>query len=645
MTTDRPYRKAMPVAEAVAELRRCSGTQFDPNVVDALLAVVGDPGWQLTVREPARVPASAGRVAFRRHGPGTHARSAADRGHERADRHGPARADRHAGPPAGQAHRRPALPRRGRRPRRRGVQLPARRRRRDEHRRRLRDELVGARLRRLRDGAGPRDAAPRSRGTRRPRCASPTCAGATASRSSPRRARSCARSSTACAERGLEAFAGTELEFIVFKDTYEEAFEKGYRDLKPANQYNVDYSLLGTARVEQLIGRIRREMAAAGLAVESSKGECNDGQHEINFHYGPALRTADEHAIYKTGAKEIAALEGMAITFMAKYDEREGSSCHIHLSLRATAPVRRRRGLRALRRRPARLPARADAASTRRTSTPTSASRTARSPRPRSPGATTTARARCASSATATRCGSSCALPGADVNPYLALAAMIAARRCTGSTPSWSSRSRVDGNAYVADKPHVPTTLHEARDAVRGQRRWRASAFGEEVVAHYLNNARVELDGVRGLRDRLGARTGVRAAVIADAVFAPVQSTTAFEETLERLGTAIKLGLLPPGHAAARRARAVRAARDRALDAAPGADRARAERAPARRARPRRRDVRGRGAAERAARPGGARRLARPLRRAAGGRARRRGARRRARGAGGDRAARRRWSR
>src|SRR4051795_8342757 len=136
------------------------------------------------------------------------------------------------------------------------------------------------------------------------------------------------------AERGLEAFAGTELEFIVFRDTYEEAFEKGYRDLRPANQYNNDYSVLGGSRVEPLLRKIRTQMGEAGMVVESSKGECNDGQHEINFHYGPALRTADEHSIYKTGAKEIAAAEGMAITFMAKYDQREGSSCHIHLSLR-----------------------------------------------------------------------------------------------------------------------------------------------------------------------------------------------------------------------------------------------------------------------------------------------------------------------
>src|ERR1700753_942417 len=135
------------------------------------------------------------------------------------------------------------------------------------------------------------------------------------------------------AERGWTANAGTELEFMVFLDTYEEAWHKHYRDLRPANLSNVDYSLLGTARVEPLIRRIRNSMAAAGMVVEDSKGECNFGQHEINFRYADALRTCDEHAIFKNGAKEIAAQEGYAITFMAKYDEREGHSCHIHFSL------------------------------------------------------------------------------------------------------------------------------------------------------------------------------------------------------------------------------------------------------------------------------------------------------------------------
>src|SRR5919107_4235430 len=136
------------------------------------------------------------------------------------------------------------------------------------------------------------------------------------------------------AERGWEALAGTELEFMVFKDSYEQAWDRAYRDLTPANRYDVDYSMLGTARVEPLIRRIRNAMMDAEMRVENSKGECNFGQHEINFRYDGALRAADEHVIYKNGAKEIAAKEGMAIPYMAKFDEREGNSCHIHLSLR-----------------------------------------------------------------------------------------------------------------------------------------------------------------------------------------------------------------------------------------------------------------------------------------------------------------------
>jgi hypothetical protein len=96
----------------------------------------------------------------------------------------------------------------------------------------------------------------------------------------------------------------------------------------------MDYSLLRTARIEPLLRRIRNSMAASGLAVENAKGECNFGQHEINFRFDRALATADGHAIYKNGAKEIAAQEGCSISFMPKFDEREGNSCHIHLSLR-----------------------------------------------------------------------------------------------------------------------------------------------------------------------------------------------------------------------------------------------------------------------------------------------------------------------
>ena len=135
------------------------------------------------------------------------------------------------------------------------------------------------------------------------------------------------------AEAGYAALAGTELEFIMFDDTYEAAWNAGYREMTPSNQYNIDYSIVGTSRVEPLLRDIRNSMYAAGMNVEGAKGECNLGQHEIGFLYDEALVTADNHAVYKTAAKEIAAAHGKSVTFMAKYNEREGNSCHIHLSL------------------------------------------------------------------------------------------------------------------------------------------------------------------------------------------------------------------------------------------------------------------------------------------------------------------------
>ena len=130
-------------------------------------------------------------------------------------------------------------------------------------------------------------------------------------------------------------------------NSYEDAYARSYRDLTPANVFNADYSLLQTARIEPLLRRLRNEMYGAGLTPESAKGECNLGQHEIAFRYAEALACCDNHVIYKNGAKEIAAQEGMSITFMAKPNQREGNSCHIHFSLRE----RRRRPAGGLRRR------------------------------------------------------------------------------------------------------------------------------------------------------------------------------------------------------------------------------------------------------------------------------------------------------
>lgn len=138
------------------------------------------------------------------------------------------------------------------------------------------------------------------------------------------------------AERGLTALAGTELEFLVFLDTYRAARETRYQSLTPATTYNVDYSLQGLTDIEPVVRRIRREMGRAGLSMETARGECHPGQYEIVFRYAEAMTTCDNHVFFKNGAKQIAAQEGVALTFMPKFDEGEGNSCHIHLSLRAT---------------------------------------------------------------------------------------------------------------------------------------------------------------------------------------------------------------------------------------------------------------------------------------------------------------------
>jgi len=298
------------------------------------------------------------------------------------------------------------------------------------------------------------------------------------------------------ASRGWDSFAGTELEFMVFRDTYEQAWDAGYRNLTPGNRYNVDYSMLGTARVEPLIRRIRNAMTDAEMQVENSKGECNFGQHEINFRYGPALRAADEHVIYKNGAKEIAAQEGMAITYMAKYDEREGNSCHIHLSLREedgtalfgsddqTLLERFIAGLLATLRELTLLLA-PNVNSYKRFAVGSFA------PTAVAWGVDNRTCALRVVGHDASR-RVECRLPGADVNPYLALAALIAGG-LHGVDRELSLEPPFEGNAYLSDKPHVPTTLREAADLFAGSR-VAAEAFGDEVVDHYLNNARVELE-------------------------------------------------------------------------------------------------------------------------------------------------------
>jgi glutamine synthetase len=298
------------------------------------------------------------------------------------------------------------------------------------------------------------------------------------------------------AERGWAAFAGTELEFIVFQDSYEHAWDKGYRELTPANRYNVDYSMLGTARVEPLIRRIRNAMMDAELRVENSKGECNFGQHEINFRYDGALQTADGHVIYKNGAKEIAAQEGMAITYMAKYDEREGNSCHIHLSLRGQdgAPLFGEDDDGLLERFIAGQLATVRDLTLLLAPNVNSYKRFAEGSFAPTAIAWGLDNRTCALRVVGHGAGRrvECRVPGADVNPYLALSALIAGG-LYGIDHDLPLEPPYEGNAYLSDKPRVPTSLSEAADLF-GASPVAREAFGDEVVDHYVNNARIELD-------------------------------------------------------------------------------------------------------------------------------------------------------
>ncbi len=296
------------------------------------------------------------------------------------------------------------------------------------------------------------------------------------------------------AAKGLTANASTELEFLVFRDSYEQAWKQGYVGLDPANLYNVDYSLLGTAKIEPLIRRIRNAMAGAGLSVENSKGECNLGQHEINFRYADALACADNHTVYKNAAKEIADQEGMAISFMAKFNEREGNSCHIHFSLAdGDGPLFARdqslfdsflAGQLAYLRELTLLIA---------------------------PNVNSYKRFAIGSFAPTTIAWAhdnrTCALRvvghgpglrfenragGADLNPYMALSALIAAG-LAGVERGLPLEPAYEGNAYLSTThPRLPTTLRDARDLFATSE-LAHTAFGDQVVAHYVNAADVEL--------------------------------------------------------------------------------------------------------------------------------------------------------
>ena len=300
---------------------------------------------------------------------------------------------------------------------------------------------------------------------------------------------------------GWTALAGTELEFVVFEGSYEQAWDRGYRNLTPANRYNADYSVLGTSRIEPLLRDIRNSMAGAGLTVESAKGECNLGQHEIAFRYADALTTADQHSLYKTGAKEIASRHGYSLTFMAKPNEREGNSCHIHLSFRTAdgEPVMAGEGPYGLSPDGASLIAGLLAGLRELTLllAPTINSYKRYAAGSFAPTTVAwgpdnrTCALRLVGHGPSLRV--ECRVPGGDVNPYLALAGLIAAG-LSGVANGLELPSPVTGNAYASSGlPRVPASLAEAL-ALWVASPLAAEAFGKDVVDHYATMARVELE-------------------------------------------------------------------------------------------------------------------------------------------------------
>jgi len=305
-------------------------------------------------------------------------------------------------------------------------------------------------------------------------------------------------------ELGCVPFGATELEFIVFNTTYQEAHQSNFEGLEASTRYNVDYSILGTSGDEPLIRDIRNTMYNAGLTVESSKGECNLGQHEVIFKYERVLTTADNHVVFKTAAKELASRHGKSLTFMSKFDEREGNSCHIHMSLRGVDGslvfAEERNSEFSDGRSPIFKSFVAGVLATLRDFTLLYAPTINSYKRFRADSFAPTAIAwgednrTCALRVVGTDAGLRVEnrVPGGDVNPYLAQAAMLAGG-LFGIRASLPLEGAFVGNAYESDLARIPTTLRQARDTFADSELAK-SAFGEDVVAHYVRAADVELE-------------------------------------------------------------------------------------------------------------------------------------------------------
>jgi glutamine synthetase len=316
------------------------------------------------------------------------------------------------------------------------------------------------------------------------------------------------------AKQEFTCFCASELEFYLFNQSYHSAFTAGYRDLQPSSDYRIDYHLMQPTRDEALMRAIRNGMTAAGVPIESSKGEWSRGQHEINFIYDQPLPMADLHVLFKQGIKEIADQHGKAISFMAKYAPGEaGNSCHIHMSLwkgnknafassnsGAHGPKQARRA--------ATIPGsplfRQFLGGLMKYSPELCLffAPTINSYKRYQPGSWAPTRMawaldnrtvgfRVVGEVKSFRIENR--MPGADANPYLAFAAMLAAGMA-GVREKLECGTEYVGNAYVDPKlAQLPSSLRDAADLLHRSKLAR-SAFGDSVVEFYVHHARLEIE-------------------------------------------------------------------------------------------------------------------------------------------------------
>jgi glutamine synthetase len=301
---------------------------------------------------------------------------------------------------------------------------------------------------------------------------------------------------------GFEPMMATELEFFLFEKSFDQMNDEGYADLRTLGRYNIDYAIMGTTKEEEVMRAIRNGLYGAGVTVENSKGEAETGQEEINIRYSDALDTADMHTITKNACKEIAFQHGRAVTFMAKYaTDRAGSSSHIHQSLwKDGQPAFLDRGAphgmsATMKHYMAGLLEHASDMTYFLAPYVNSYKRFcvglfAPTKAVWSTDNRTAGYRVCGAETKGIRV--ECRVGGADLNPYLALAAQIAAG-LDGIERKLELEPELTGDMYQAEGiREIPKTLRDAAAALHGSAMLRA-AMGDDVVDHYHRAALWEI--------------------------------------------------------------------------------------------------------------------------------------------------------